>query len=93
MATGSGAANVKPATCSGFRRNSGHVEGSQTEHQYGKLENEFFRVHTSKLLSNYLQILTRLETRMDGRYAIFLFLESLNGKPECLVQEPELPRQ
>jgi hypothetical protein len=45
MTTASGTANVKPANVCGFCRNSGHVNGSQTERQHGKFENKFLRVH------------------------------------------------
>ena len=78
MTTGSGAANIKPANGSGFCRNSGHVEGSQTERQDGKLEYKFFRVHIFETPFER-ENPNASEIRRDGRSIIFLFLKSLNG--------------
>ena len=65
MTTASGAANVKPANWSGFCRNRRHVDGSQTERQHGKFENEFFRIHISRLLSNEKILMRQKEGEME----------------------------
>jgi len=83
MTTASGAAKVKRANGSGFCCSSCHVERSQTDGQHGKFDNKFFRVHTSRLLSNE-KILPRQKGGEDGRCMIFLFPKSMNGKAESL---------
>lgn len=84
MTTDSGAAKVKPANI-GFGRNSHQVERGQTEHQHGKFENKFSRVHISRPLSNKKNA-NAPELSRDARHVTFLFLKSRNGKTESLVE-------
>jgi hypothetical protein len=72
MATGRGVAKGKLANGAGFCRNCRHVDGSQAERQHAKLENKFFRVHISSLLSNE-KILALPGRRRDYRRVNFFF--------------------
>src|SRR6185437_5106321 len=72
MTTASGAAKVKRANWSGFCRSSRHAERSHAERKHGEFQNEFFRVHTSILLSNE-QILTRQKEGGMGDVQFFCF--------------------
>ena len=83
MTTASGVAKFKHANWSGFCRNSRDAERSQTEHQHGKFENEFFRVHVYETPFQR-ENPNATERRKKERRVIFLFLKFRNGKTESL---------